>query len=1059
MAERRRERKVVTVLFADLVGFTSRAESLDPEDVEAILSPYHERLRAELERHGGTVEKFIGDAVMAVFGAPVVHEDDAERAVRAALAIRDAIVEDGTLSVRIGVNTGEALVNIDARPESGQGMVAGDVVNTGARLQSAAPENGVLVGESTYRSTHQAIDYREQAPVDAKGKAEPVAVWEAVQARSRVEVEVQRPSAPLIGRDRELDTLVDALARARDEHSTQLVTLVGEPGIGKSRLVYELFRTVEDDPELIWWRHGRSLPYGEGITFWALGQMVKAQAGILETDGPDVTADKLRAVVAAMDEADWLTAHLRPLVGLGEDAPSSGDVRDEPFAAWRRFFENLADERPLVLVFEDLHWADDGLLDFVDHLVDWSAGVPILVVGSARPELLERRPGWGGGKRNATTISLSPLAEQDTARLLGALLNRAVLPAEQQRTLLQRAGGNPLYTEEFARMLAEPGDDERQLPETLHGLIAARLDLLARPEKEALYDAAVVGRGFWLGALESMNGSTRRELEERLHALARKEFVRRERRSSVEGDVEFTFLHALLRDVAYGQIPRADRAEKHARAARWIEALGRSEDTAEMLAHHYVEALAYARAAGRDTAPLELPARRALEEAGDRAHALGAHPAAIAYYDRALELSWSDDPDRVGLLVRRAHALLHQGGAANAEILEQTHRELSEGDDRTATAEVAALLAWGYWGRGEPDRAEETLRGAAAALEDQGPSSAKALVSFELARVRSMADEPDAVALARQAVAAAREAGRPELEARSMNTLGVARIYQGDRGGVTDIEQSLALAEDIGSKLDIVRAHLNLASVHAILGNLSAGYEHARVGLEEAERWGQGDPARWLRAETAEWHYDRGDWDDALRAADSFLAEVEAGAPHYLEAPMRARRALIWIARGDTAGALAEDERQWELARQLRDPQIIRPSLAVSAFVRLEGGDVATANERLTELFTVLAAHKQPAPEPECTFAAAAAGRAEEFLAAIEHADATPWVDAARVYARGEHARAGDMYEAIGTRSAAAYARLTAGDDANVRRALEFYRSVRAVTYVARAEELLRAPA
>ncbi|MFL5967927.1 MAG: adenylate/guanylate cyclase domain-containing protein, partial [Gaiellaceae bacterium] len=279
MAERRRERKVVTVLFADLVGFTSRAESLDPEDVEAILSPYHERLRAELERHGGTVEKFIGDAVMAVFGAPVVHEDDAERAVRAALAIRDAIVEDGTLSVRIGVNTGEALVNIDARPESGQGMVAGDVVNTGARLQSAAPENGVLVGESTYRSTHQAIDYREQAPVDAKGKAEPVAVWEAVQARSRVEVEVQRPSAPLIGRDRELDTLVDALARARDEHSTQLVTLVGEPGIGKSRLVYELFRTVEDDPELIWWRHGRSLPYGEGITFWALGQMVKAQAG------------------------------------------------------------------------------------------------------------------------------------------------------------------------------------------------------------------------------------------------------------------------------------------------------------------------------------------------------------------------------------------------------------------------------------------------------------------------------------------------------------------------------------------------------------------------------------------------------------------------------------------------------------------------------------------------------------------------------------------------------------------------------------------------------------
>src|SRR4051812_34059683 len=482
MAERRRERKVVTVLFADLVGFTSRAESLDPEDVEAILSPYHERLRAELERHGGTVEKFIGDAVMAVFGAPVVHEDDAERAVRAALAIRDAIVEDGTLSVRIGVNTGEALVNIDARPESGQGMVAGDVVNTGARLQSAAPENGVLVGESTYRSTHQAIDYREQAPVDAKGKAEPVAVWEAVQARSRVEVEVQRPSAPLIGRDRELDTLVDALARARDEHSTQLVTLVGEPGIGKSRLVYELFRAVEADPELIWWRHGRSLPYGEGVSFWALGEMVKTQAGILETDPPDAASEKLRASVATMEDADWLAGHLRPLVGLGGGTEIGADGGGEAFAAWRRFFEAIAEDRPLVLVFEDLHWADEGLLDFVDHLLDWAGGVPILVVSTARPELLTRRPGWGGGKPNALTLSLSPLDDDQTARLVAALLERSVLPAETQVALLQRAGGNPLYAEEFVRMVTDrdlvSGGEELPLPESVQGIVAARLDAL-----------------------------------------------------------------------------------------------------------------------------------------------------------------------------------------------------------------------------------------------------------------------------------------------------------------------------------------------------------------------------------------------------------------------------------------------------------------------------------------------------------------------------------------------------------------------------------------------------
>ena len=602
MSERRRERKVVTVLFADLVGFTSRAETLDPEDVEAILGPYHERLRAELERHGGTVEKFIGDAVMAVFGAPVVHEDDAERAVRAALAIRDAIVDDGALEVRIGVNTGEALVNVDARPEAGQGMVSGDVVNTGARLQSAAPQNGVLVGESTFRATRHAIDYREHDPIDAKGKAEPVPVWEAVQARSRVDVEVQRPRAPLVGRDRELDALVAALERMRSETTTQLVTLVGAPGIGKSRLVYELYRVVESDPELVWWRHGRSLPYGEGISFWALGQIVKTHAGILETDPPDVAAAKLEAALVPMDDADRLRAHLRPLVGLGGDAPSSADARGEAFAAWRHFFENLAEQHPLVLVFEDLHWADDGLLDFVDHLVDWATGVPILVVASTRPELLERRPNWGGGKRNTATISLSPLAEEDTARLLSALVDRSVLPVEQQRALLQRAGGNPLYAEEFARMLAEHGDHE-QLPETLQGVIDARLDILPREEKSLLHNAAVLGKVFWLGALESMNGATRRELEERLHMLARKEFVRRERRSSVEGDEEYTFMHVLVRDAAYSQIARADRAEKHARAAQWIEALGRTEDIAEMLAYHYLQALENARASRRDTAP------------------------------------------------------------------------------------------------------------------------------------------------------------------------------------------------------------------------------------------------------------------------------------------------------------------------------------------------------------------------------------------------------------------------------------------------------------------------
>ena len=355
---------------------------------------------------------------------------------------------------------------------------------------------------------------------------------------------------------------MSALGRARTRLEPQLVTVVGVPGIGKSRLVRELFRVVDEDAELIHWRQGRSLPYGEGSAFWGLAEIVKAQAAILETDTADAAVAKVAAVVRHLvtdkTESAWIERHLLSLTGV-QQAKSSGQADlDESFAAWRRFLEALAETQPVVLVFEDLHWADDALLDFVDSLADRVTGVSLLVVGSARPELLERRPDWGGGKRNAATISLTPLSDEDTARLLAGLLRTPVLPAEQQAALLQRAEGNPLFAEEYARMLAD-GSDPAAAPETLQGVVAARIDALPEEEKELLQLAAVLGKVFWTDALARLSGADSWQLEERLHALERKEFVRREHRSAVAGSKQYVFVHALVRDGAYGQMSRAAR--------------------------------------------------------------------------------------------------------------------------------------------------------------------------------------------------------------------------------------------------------------------------------------------------------------------------------------------------------------------------------------------------------------------------------------------------------------------------------------------------------------------
>jgi len=1072
----REERKVVTVLFADLVGFTSRSERLDPEDVRATLSPYYARLRGELERFGGTVEKFIGDAVMAVFGAPVAHEDDAERGVRAALAIREAMADDERgLEVRIGVNTGEALVTLGARPEEGEGIVAGDVVNTAARIQAAAAPNTILVGEQTKRSTRSRIEYREVEPVQGKGKAEPIPVWEVVQATARLGVDVmQRTRAPLIGRDSEREVLVSALERVREERSAQLVTLVAAPGLGKSRLVRELLAAVEESPDLIFWRQGGSLPYGDGITYWALGEIVKAQAGILETDDAETAAAKLAAAVASAapddPDAQWLEGHLRPLVGLGGDLEAQGDRRSEAFAAWRRFLEALAEQRPLVLVFEDLQWADNGLLDFVDHLVDWSSGVPLLVVTAARPELLDRRPGWGGGKRNAVTLSLSPLSETETARLIAALLDQPVLPAETQATLLARAGGNPLYAEEYARTLAEGPVTESQIPETLQGVIAARLDLLSAQEKAVVQDAAAIGKVFWLGALAALGQEPSWQIEERMHALERKEFVRRERRSSVESDVEFSFLHVLIRDVAYGQIPRAERARRHLAVAAWIEQLGRPEDSAEMLAHHYLSALEYARAAVVEHPEVARRAGQALGEAGARAAALNSFEAADRFTRAALDFVEHGSQEWSRLAVQRMRVAQQSSMVSSRQLFEDTRAELEAAGYPEAAAEAGTLESWSAWVAGNVAAASSAIEHASALLEEAPPSRAKAAVLSRYSRLLAIGGAGEEAAdMAEKAVAMATDLGLADLRAEALNNRGMARMNVGDTTGFDDLEQSIELARRAGSLIDVSRGLGNLASFLFGDGEVARASELHETALAHAERYGLEGGILWPRAERVEFDYHAGRWDDSLAGARDWLAALEGGQRHFIESNVRCVRSQIFAARGDLAGALAEDDLQLELARTL-DPQAADPSLAVSAFVRALAGERTGAGQRIDELLRRWRDHRMtPTFNPsDLAFATVLVDLADSFLAAASQARPTRWLAAATAFARGEYAEAARLFEEIGSAPNAAYARLRGAEalvaaglrtdaDGELNQAVAFYRSVGARLFLRTAEELLAA--
>jgi class 3 adenylate cyclase/tetratricopeptide (TPR) repeat protein len=1048
----RDERKAVTTLFCDLVAFTAMSEAADPEDVDRILGEYFARATKVIESHGGTVEKFIGDAVVGVFGVPAVHEDDPERAVRAGLRLLEALEgmtrPDGTpLEARCGVNTGEALVRLDVDPASGRGFLTGDAVNVAARLQAAAPPGGVAVGATTHDLTAHTVDYEELEPIAAKGKSALVAVFLAKAPISRLGIMLDRERlTALVDRDAELAYLTSLFEKAVASSSPQFALIVGEPGIGKSRLVAELFAYVDARPELITWRQGRCLSYGEGVTFWALGEVVKAQAGILETDDTETAEAKLEPIVPAGPDREWLRNRLRALLGL--EAPQAG--REENFTAWLRFLEGLAAPGPAVLVFEDLHAADDSLLAFLEFFAGNVDDVPLLVIATARPRLFEKHPAFAASIPRVNRITLERLSDEQTERLVCGLLETLHAPSEVVSTIIRRCEGNPFYAEESARLFqdrvrdeashvferaaegrAGPTDAEAPLPGSVQAVIAARLDTLPPDCKQILADASVVGTVFWSGALAALGQRGTADVDLALHELVAKQLVHRVRDSSMAGESEFAFWHALARDVAYAQLPRAVRAEKHAAAARWIEGkVGeRIEELAEVLAHHYATALDLARSAGQKDLvdALANPAVHNLSLAGDHAINLDV-AAAERYYSRALELVGAHGAQRPRLLVHWAETL-KQGSrfkeAANA--LEESITALKAAGDTRAAAVAMMKLGEVRISLGDPDVFDLGAE-AVALLDDDGPSSERAyvLATFGAGLWIIKCDPPAAIEEVGQAIDMCEQLGLPE-PVRALGMRAGARCDLGDLGGLEDYQKAFAAAEAQGLGAERALLYANYSGTVWEAKGPQTAFQVSKEGLEFARRRGIQEYALTLSVEMIEHLCNLGEWDEALMRAADLAPALEAADDVWDLVDLQSRQALLLAWRGEAGKA--ESFVVW-LALQGREaetPWLAGLALLAASAVRLRLGDSEAALGLLGEMAGIL----RPIGEttfveylPEAVRIALAAGDGEVAARLAEGIESSSplgqhglaVVSALLAEARGEHSKAASAFNDAASR-------------------------------------------
>ena len=984
------ERRNATVLFADLSGYTAVAERLDPEAVKSFVDRALRRLGQEVVRYGGTVDKYIGDNVMAVFGAPVSHEDDPERAVRAGLAMQAAMDEINTdieaatgvrFSLRVGINSGEVLAG-----QVGDGYtVIGDVVNVASRLQSAARPGSVTVGETTHRLTRGPIEYEELKPLSLKGKAEPVPAWEAVRLLvSGTAARGSRSAAPLIGREDESSLLLSLFDRVVREGRPHLVTVIGQAGVGKTRLLREFATRVAEREQMAAFRVGHCPAYGAGLAYWALGEIIRGQFEIVDTDDSQLAWAKLLHGIEAVstkletdEPPERLAATIaRPLgieppadlaiaTGL-HDAEDPQQMRDRLFSAVRSLVEAASKRWPVVIAIEDIHWADEGMLDLIDYMARWIRG-PALIVCLARDELLERRPGWGGGRRNYTTIALEPLSQGETRELVTALLpggngSSANGHGDLIPQVAERSAGNPLFVEEMVNRIREEGSkDVQTLPESVHAVLAARLDSLSAPERRVLQHASVVGQTFWDGSLVGLEDEEGIDLSDALNELEEKDLVVSSPGSRLAGEHEYVFKHVLIRDVAYSTLPKVVRARRHAQVAAFIEerAAERSEGVVAMVADHYGRAAALGADADVGSAELQAinaKALGALESAGDAAASLYSNQEAIGHYETALSLgreldsSGSDPSSRARIAEKLGDVALRLGRVDQAtevwgECLDYHRRQ----EDLARVGDLHRKIGAGLWHKGDREGSIEHYQKGIDLLKD-GPACLELVRLYEEAASLYMhtGDNMLAIYASEKALRLAERLGEAGAASRAHGIFGrvFGRIGDSERAR-QNLERSVELARD-SDPGEAVRALLTLG-YHLEVSE--ADYEGAgaayREALELAEQTGDLPSKVELHAALAQLAAHGGNWEVVALEADASgsLAERE-GLTGKMCFPYMMQGMLRWR-EGNFDEAAKGLRRAAELAEQVGRSEVAFQSLYWLAASLRQRGDHADADTEL----------------------------------------------------------------------------------------------------------------